>query len=296
MALDPRGYDQPARKVIKWITAQRNGGGGFYSSQYQADVNLVATVKRTDLHHSFTVDETNKLLTQLVPLPGLSNTFHLSIVGQGCAVLQSVLRYNIIDAEVSDAFILSVGTNTEADKNCVTKNVEACVTYEGAKLWFAKVLPDGKSNMVVMEVNLISGYIPDKEDLKAIVSANNTIKSCNPIKPSANQKPRTREAWRRSSLIGPPTAAEKKKEKRTGIIQQVSLKTERETIHVKRSPSRHESGGQTKWRLKATPEDDATSKDWSVKNSQQYKMATAAAVAVLIQATDTTHTDVINLC
>ncbi|KAK4317436.1 hypothetical protein Pmani_011444 [Petrolisthes manimaculis] len=183
MALDPRGYDQPARKVIKWITAQRNGRGGFYSTQdtvvalqamasyesqqYQGDVNLVATVKGTDLHHSFAVDETNNLLTQLVPLPGLPNTLHLSIVGQGCAVLQSVLRYNVLEAEASDAFILSVGTNTLADKNCVTKNVKACVTY---------VLPDGKSNMAVMEINLISGYIPDKEDLKAIVSANNTIK------------------------------------------------------------------------------------------------------------------------
>lgn len=77
------------------------------------------------------------------------------------------MRYNVHEPEASDAFSLSVRTNTVADKNCVTKNVKACVSY---------LLPDGKSNMAVMEVNLISGYIPEKEDLKAAVQANNTIK------------------------------------------------------------------------------------------------------------------------
>ncbi|KAG7168924.1 CD109 antigen-like 4, partial [Homarus americanus] len=33
MTLDPKKYEQQARKVVKWITAQRNGQGGFYSTQ-----------------------------------------------------------------------------------------------------------------------------------------------------------------------------------------------------------------------------------------------------------------------
>lgn len=33
MAWDARAYDQQARKVIKWITSQRNWQGGFYLSQ-----------------------------------------------------------------------------------------------------------------------------------------------------------------------------------------------------------------------------------------------------------------------
>lgn len=83
-------------------------------------------------------------------------------------ILQSVLRYNTLIEEVSDAFAITVGTVTVPDKNCVTKRIKACAAY---------CLPDGKSNMAVIEVNLVSGYISEKSDLKQIVKNNiNVIK------------------------------------------------------------------------------------------------------------------------
>lgn len=78
-------------------------------------------------------------------------------------ILQSVLRYNIPDPEASDAFSITVNAETERDKLCVTKRITACAAYQ---------LPDGKSNMAVIEVNLVSGYIPEKTDLKEIVKNN----------------------------------------------------------------------------------------------------------------------------
>ena len=33
MTLNPETYEPKARKVVKWITTQRNGQGGFYSTQ-----------------------------------------------------------------------------------------------------------------------------------------------------------------------------------------------------------------------------------------------------------------------
>lgn len=33
LTLDATKYEPQARKVVKWITAQRNGQGGFYSTQ-----------------------------------------------------------------------------------------------------------------------------------------------------------------------------------------------------------------------------------------------------------------------
>ncbi|XP_071524073.1 alpha-1-inhibitor 3-like [Panulirus ornatus] len=179
MARDAKKYEQQARKVVKWITAQRNGQGGFFSTQdtvvalqamasfeshlYQGDLDMAFQVKASGLDHTFSVDESNKLLTQLIPLPTLPTTLNLDITGQGCAVFQSVLRYNIPEPEPSDAFTLTVNTKTEQDKACVTKRISACVSY---------LLPDGKSNMAVIEVNLVSGYIPEKVDLKQIVENN----------------------------------------------------------------------------------------------------------------------------
>ncbi|XP_069955764.1 murinoglobulin-1 isoform X2 [Cherax quadricarinatus] len=183
MASDSRLYEQKARKVIKWISTQRNGRGGFYSTQdtvvalqalssyetrfYEGDLNMVATVNASGFDYSFTVDESNKFLTQLMPLPDLPTRISLNIVGQGCVMVQSVIRYNVPEPEASDAFKLTVNTHTEPDKNCITKRIKACATY---------LLPDGKSNMAVMEVKLVSGYVPEKLDLKQITRDVTAIK------------------------------------------------------------------------------------------------------------------------
>ncbi|XP_069170675.1 alpha-1-inhibitor 3 isoform X3 [Procambarus clarkii] len=183
MTLDPKQYEQQARKVVKWITAQRNGQGGFYSTQdtvvalqalalyethlYQGPLNVVATVTASGLAHPFTVTDDNKLLQQLVKLPTVPTKVSITMEGQGCAVLQAVLRYNIPEAEASDAFDMTVNTNTVPDEKCVTKRITVCASYR---------LPDGKSNMAVIEVNLISGYIPEKDDLKELLKKDKNIK------------------------------------------------------------------------------------------------------------------------
>nr|AYV97196.1 alpha-2 macroglobulin [Portunus trituberculatus] len=183
MTLNPETYEPKARKVVKWITTQRNGQGGFYSTQdtvvamqaltlfeshrYQGPLNVVASVSAEGLEHSFTVNDDNKLLQQLKTLPTLPTQVNLTMTGEGCAVLQGVLRYNIPNPEPSDAFDLTVNTNTVPDRLCVTKRITACASYR---------LPDGASNMVVIEVDLISGYIPDKIDLKELIKQDKNIK------------------------------------------------------------------------------------------------------------------------
>lgn len=78
-----------------------------------------------------------------------------------------MLRYNIPTPEASDAFDLTVNTNTAPDRLCVTKRITACASYR---------LADNSSNMVVIEVDLISGYIPEKEDLKQLLKEDKNLK------------------------------------------------------------------------------------------------------------------------
>lgn len=176
MTVDAAKFELQARKIVKWISSQRNGQGGFISTQdtvvalqalasFEAHqkkeaVNLVITVEGEALEHAFFVDESNKLLQQQVNLPSLPSNVILDMEGEGCALVQTVLRYNVPDATASDAFSLSITTETSPDKKCITKKIKACASY---------LLPDQKSNMAVMEFNLISGYIPHKADLKQIV-------------------------------------------------------------------------------------------------------------------------------
>lgn len=74
--------------------------------------------------------------------------------------MQAVLRYNIPEDLPTEAFSLSVETDTRHDPLCITKGLKVCASYQ---------LPDNTSNMAVVEINLVSGYIPEKADLKRIV-------------------------------------------------------------------------------------------------------------------------------
>lgn len=176
MTLDHEKYVTQARKVVKWISSKRNGQGGFISTQdtvvalqalavFEAHqdkgaTNLVVTVDGDGLEHAFLIDDSNKLLQQMVRIPSFPNSVILSMEGEGCALAQAVLRYNVPEPSPSEAFELEVETDTAPDSKCVTKRIKTCASYQR---------PDLKSNMAVIEVNLVSGYIPDKADLKRIV-------------------------------------------------------------------------------------------------------------------------------
>ncbi|XP_068236210.1 alpha-1-inhibitor 3-like [Palaemon carinicauda] len=175
-------YEPQVRKIVKWIMTQRNGYGGFYSTQdtvmalqamakyesflHQGPLDVTITMEAKNVSHSFSVNDSNNLLQQMVGLVTFPTNITFGMEGQGCAVVQAVYRYNIPEPEASDAFDLTVNSRTALDNNCKTKLITACASYQ---------LPDGKSNMAVIEVNLVSGYIPEKEDLKLIVSKNPSV-------------------------------------------------------------------------------------------------------------------------
>ncbi|XP_076066317.1 alpha-1-inhibitor 3-like isoform X1 [Oratosquilla oratoria] len=176
MTLDAAAYDSEVLKVVKWIVSQRNGLGGFYYTQdtvvalqalatysipiQQDGTNIAVTIGATNLQQSFQVNDLNRIVQQFVMLPTVPTAINLDMRGQGCANLQAVLRYNVPDPDPTDVFSLDVNTRTVPDDKCLTKNIRACARY---------LLPDQASNMAILEIDLISGYVPVKEDLQAVV-------------------------------------------------------------------------------------------------------------------------------
>lgn len=174
--VSPTDYLDDMQKVVKWISSKRNGQGGFVSTQDtvvalqalakfemvlgQKPVDVAVLASSTGLDHSFRISDTNRLLLQRVDLPTFPTTVTADLAGDGCALVQAVLRYNIPEEDPSTAFSLTTSTETARDDTCVTKRIKACASY---------TLPDLKSNMAVIEINLVSGYIPDKNDLKQVV-------------------------------------------------------------------------------------------------------------------------------
>ncbi|XP_047485551.1 alpha-1-inhibitor 3-like isoform X2 [Penaeus chinensis] len=168
-----------ARKVVQWLTSRRNGWGGFYSTQdtvvalqamarYEAHkeqktLDVVVAISTRNFSVTLSVTEENRLLQQRHTIPQLPTKIRAGVGGRGCAIVQAVLRYNVPEAEPSDAFSLRVQAINDPRGGCVEKRLEACSAY---------LLPDGKSNMAVIEVNLVSGFIPGKDDLKEVVRRN----------------------------------------------------------------------------------------------------------------------------
>ncbi|XP_076059567.1 alpha-2-macroglobulin-like protein 1 [Oratosquilla oratoria] len=183
MTLDAAGYDSEVFKVVKWIVSQRNGLGGFYYTQdtvvalqalatysipiQQGGTNIAVTIGATNLQQSFQVNDLNRIVQQFVMLPTVPTAINLDMRGQGCANLQAVLRYNVPDPDPTDVFSLDVNTRTVPDDKCLTKNIRACARY---------LLPDQASNMAILEIDLISGYVPVKEDLQAVVDSTELFK------------------------------------------------------------------------------------------------------------------------
>ncbi len=165
-----------ALQAIKWLTGRRNSYGGFYSTQdtvvalqalslYSKTVgsterDLTVTVKEKigGDEHEFALDEDNKLLLQRDYVSDVSDGagFDVSATGKGCFMVQTVLRYNVHNAPEQEAFEAKATLSKEGDR------LEVCATYVG---------PKERTNMAVIEVEMLSGYRATEEGLAELEKA-----------------------------------------------------------------------------------------------------------------------------
>jgi len=174
-ASNPDKYKEHAHRIVKWMSSQRNSQGGFHSTQdtiialqsmamhestlLKEPQDLDLSVVGGDVSTTLKITEDNKLLTQRVEVPSVPARVAFDMAGTGCAMVQGVVRYNVKEPEASEAFSLSVMSLAE-DEGCGKHDLRVCASY---------LLPDQASNMAVIEVNLVSGFVPDKQDLKRVV-------------------------------------------------------------------------------------------------------------------------------
>nr|CAD7447751.1 unnamed protein product [Timema bartmani] len=162
-----------ALRAVRWISKHRNANGGFVSTQDTVvalealtkyamavpsrDTHLSVLVAATDLEHVFQIRQHDRLLLKQRWLPTLPTQVEVVAEGEGCALIQSTLKYNVRTPSGSDAFSLEVETGPVASVDeCTMQRVEACVSYR---------LPGQISNMAVLEIAMVTGYKPDRNSL-----------------------------------------------------------------------------------------------------------------------------------
>ena len=169
-----------AKPIVMWLTKQRNPRGGFSSTQdtivalqalaryatlvYQGGVNISVDMieKAKDSIGKFNIDDYNTLVLQSKPVKKLPTTLEARVTGTGCAMIQTNVKYNVYEAPTSPTFDMAVKVYRAKDKvnHCGMRTLSICVRFTG---------PGGVSNMAIVDVKMVTGWIPVKDSLKKLI-------------------------------------------------------------------------------------------------------------------------------
>ncbi|XP_057300499.1 alpha-2-macroglobulin-like protein 1 isoform X4 [Hydractinia symbiolongicarpus] len=156
--------------IVKWLSKQRNGLGGWSSTQdtvlamqalaefaeitYGTAADMSVLIRAgPDFEHTFKVNKENALVLQRVEDVPVPNTVKLTATGEGCALVQVNIRYNVKEVKAKPSFEVTHSIKTIQHKltkrqSCRSQMLKVC----------ARWLRKGESNMALVDVQMISGF------------------------------------------------------------------------------------------------------------------------------------------
>ncbi|XP_077555844.1 pregnancy zone protein-like isoform X10 [Haemaphysalis longicornis] len=162
-----------AQPIVRWMATKRNSRGGFPSTQdtvlgLQAlsafathvskdPVDIAVKVEGTDVSESYNLKEDTKLVVQEKKVVNLPNKLTSEASGPGCALVSTTLKYNVHTAPKSEGFGLTA-TPSQEESDCNDQKVNICIKFDG----------DQPSNMAVLELKLVSGYVPNEDHIYSL--------------------------------------------------------------------------------------------------------------------------------
>nr|QTP96550.1 adult cement protein 5 [Chelonibia testudinaria] len=166
-----------AALAIKWVNSQRNSGGGFVSTQdtvvamtalaefaiktYSPTMAVeVSATASQGFRYDVSITAANRLLTRQQRLPRplkLPNTAIFRVTGEGCAVVQSVFRYNTKVPFPDPSFNLKAEI-TKTKKSC-SFTLRVCTSFKE---------PNKESNMAIVEIEMLSGFLSVDSSLRKL--------------------------------------------------------------------------------------------------------------------------------
>ncbi|KAM5140422.1 alpha-2-macroglobulin-like protein 1 [Mantella aurantiaca] len=168
-----------AAMIVNWLSKQQNPYGGFSSTQDtvvalqalamysgltfsdKSDVTVIVG-SSTGFLEEFHVDKNNRLLLQRTSLPTINGTYTVTSTGNGCVFVQAILRYNVPTPRSDTSFSLKVSPHST--RECLGDPVTSFEILISAMYIGARY----KSNMAVIEVRMLSGYIPIKSTVRKL--------------------------------------------------------------------------------------------------------------------------------
>jgi A-macroglobulin TED domain len=164
------GHDLEAAAIFKWLTKNAQATGGFFSTQSTVvgiaamakyaervraetqDMTIVATYGFKREQKTITINQANALNRQHFELPSAIGSVGVSANGKGIAVVHLGYRYTSKKLNPTPAFNLDVIVSSRSKVNFLSLDLSASYIVSAGST---------ASNMVIIEVNLPSGYVYD---------------------------------------------------------------------------------------------------------------------------------------
>ncbi|XP_053279686.1 alpha-2-macroglobulin [Pleuronectes platessa] len=162
--------------IVRWLTGQQNYYGGFSSTQdtvvalqalalystlvFSPDGSSTVMVQSASGQLSFDVNRDNKLLYQEKTLQDVIGKYSVKVKGSACASIQISLNYNIPTPTEVTSFSVEVKPEADCAKNKLSLLLK-CL-YHGK---------EENTNMVILDIKMLSGFVPDPQSLKELKGA-----------------------------------------------------------------------------------------------------------------------------
>ncbi|GAA6085348.1 alpha-2-macroglobulin-like protein 1 [Tachysurus ichikawai] len=168
--------------IVRWLSQQQNAFGGFASTQdtvvalqaltkysyatYSPAGSVTVTVTSpSGLINTFTINQSNRLLYQERALQEVPGDYNVKAKGKGCVYVQFTLCYNIPPPPERSSFTISARASGTCRVPTPSLDVIITVMYNGQRL---------ETNMVIIDVKLLSGFSVDETSVKLVNSDNST--------------------------------------------------------------------------------------------------------------------------
>uniref|UniRef100_A0A3B3H320 Alpha-macroglobulin receptor-binding domain-containing protein n=1 Tax=Oryzias latipes TaxID=8090 RepID=A0A3B3H320_ORYLA len=171
-----------AAGIVRWLAQQQNPFGGFSSTQdtvvalqalakyatatFSPEGSTTVTVTSVGgLNKRFTVNKNNRLLYQEEKLTEIPGEYTIKAEGQSCVLAQISLFYNIPPPSDFSAFEISTNTRVYKKNNA---SFDVLVLFESSAGFDSHRFQGRReeTNMVVINIKLLSGYILQDNSLK----------------------------------------------------------------------------------------------------------------------------------
>ncbi|XP_051934795.1 alpha-2-macroglobulin-like protein 1 isoform X2 [Hippocampus zosterae] len=166
--------------IVRWLTQQQNPYGGFSSTQdtvvalqalakygaatYSVGGKTTVTVTSLGgLNKEFIVDQSNRLLYQEEKLSDVPGEYTIKAEGQSCVLAQISMHYNIPPPPDFSAFNISATIMSKCNTSKPQLILFVHASYQGRR---------EETNMVIINVKLLSGHILDKGSLESLRNDN----------------------------------------------------------------------------------------------------------------------------